>query len=575
MKLDEALVDRIVRPLRNRLSGTSRWSPGRIVGESLLAVVIAGGQGLLDAVVGPGAGARTVLIALGLAVLSLSRRAFPATVLVLAAGAPVHLPIASLLLVCASWSAGGRVTRPGRLAAAFGAALALYIGPSTYEEFRADAELPLVTGAFSTVAFIVLAFVPGLTARYRAQRRSLLEALGRTNQQLVREQALVARQARLLERGRIAQDMHDSLGHQLVLISVHAGALQVDPDVTDRQREGLRVLRDASVAAMEELREAVGILREAGEARVLASVDDLVASSRAAGATVTLHRSGPVRPLAPAADHAAYRVAQEALTNAHKHAPGAPIGLTLQYESDTLIVEVRNGPPESGNPAASAAVSGGQGLTGMAERVRLVGGMLHSGPMADGGFRVAGMLPYGPAPGDAQPRPETQAPDAAPPRSPGPGLAEPTTAAAGTAAAMAGTGAVLDPGAPRGDFDALMSRRGKLTLGCAGTALVLGVGVIALGAWGMSALMDEVGQATIPPGVYEGVRPGDPEEDVQERLPDEDSFLTEDLRDAGPPRPEGATCRNFGSDDADDTSTVFRFCFRDGKLVEKLTFDGT
>ncbi|MDT0488610.1 sensor histidine kinase, partial [Streptomyces sp. DSM 41640] len=148
-------------------------------------------------------------------------------------------------------------------------------------------------------------------------------------------------------------------------------------------------LRDASVAAMEELRETVGILRDGREdhdgredrdgregqdalgraggpaasaavgvvpvsgaggeqrpGRVLASIDDLVASSRAAGATVEIHRSGSVRPLAPAADHAAYRVAQEGLTNAHKHAPGAPISLALRYEPDTLIVEVTNGPPK-------------------------------------------------------------------------------------------------------------------------------------------------------------------------------------------------------------------------------------
>nr|MDT0522832.1 sensor histidine kinase [Streptomyces sp. DSM 41633] len=59
-----------------------------------------------------------------------------------------------------------------------------------------------------------------------------------------------------------------------------------------------------------------------------------------------------------------------------------------------------------------------------------------------------------------------------------------------------------------------------------------------------------------------------------DRLPDEDSFLTADLGDAGPPLPEGATCRHFASDDAEDTSTIFRFCFRDGELVRKLTFDG-
>lgn len=95
-----------------------------------------------------------------------------------------------------------------------------------------------------------------------------------------------------------------------------------------------------------------------------------------------------MRPLATTADHAAYRVVQEGLTNAHKHAPGASISIGLRYEPDSLVVEVANGPVAE--PMPSGVASGGQGLTGLAERARLVGGMVHAGPTADGGFRLAG-----------------------------------------------------------------------------------------------------------------------------------------------------------------------------------------
>ncbi len=90
-----------------------------------------------------------------------------------------------------------------------------------------------------------------------------------------------------------------------------------------------------------------------------------------------------------------YRIVQEGLTNAHKHAPGAPITVELRHEPDSLVVEVANGPVPAGAPAAPPAISGGQGLAGLRERARLVGGMVHSGPAPDGGFRVAGVLPYG------------------------------------------------------------------------------------------------------------------------------------------------------------------------------------
>ncbi|MFJ5307036.1 sensor histidine kinase [Streptomyces sp. NPDC088350] len=177
----------------------------------------------------------------------------------------------------------------------------------------------------------------------------------------------------------------------------------VDRDLTAGQREVVGVLRDASVAAMHELREAVGILRDGTPEQVparegdlepatrgVAGIDGLVEASRGARAAVALRRTGQVRPLAPAADHAAFRIVQEALTNALKHAQGATITVELRYEPDSLVVEVANGPvPAPTSSVRRPVVSGGQGLTGLQERARLVGGMVHTGPATDGGFRGA------------------------------------------------------------------------------------------------------------------------------------------------------------------------------------------
>ncbi|MEU5339625.1 histidine kinase [Streptomyces sp. NPDC020766] len=590
--MDQAKTARISWPLRRGLSAASPWSRGRIAGETVLTVVLAGLAGLIDAA-GAGFGVRTFVVVAGVALLSLVRRALPATVLVVSAAAAGDLAGAAPLLLYASWSAGSRITKPWRVVAAFAAAFVLHTALSFRSEFGAGSDLPLAfTGALSAGVFLTLSIVPGLASRYRAQRHSLLDALQRNNVQLVREQTMVARQARLLERGRIARDMHDSLGHQLALIAVHAGALQVDPDLTDRQREGVRILRDASVTAMGELREAVGILHEERDderddernwpdvhtpepartepaepasveytesadpgsgppgSRAVASIDGLVESSRAAGTTVELLRSGAVRPLAPAAGHTAYRIAQEGLTNAHKHAPGAPIALALRYEPDSLVVEVANGPAPAGAPDVPAAISGGQGLRGLQERARLIGGMVHTGPTPDGGFRIAGMLPYGAT--SVGPYNDFVG-------QPGAGAAE-------------HSGAVINRSDPQGEFAATMSRKKNVAIGCAVTAVVLVVGVVALGIWGVSALMDEMNKATIPPRVYESAKVGDPESAVQDKLPDEDSVLTSAWADQGPKMPKGADCRHFASDDPDDTTTVFRFCFRDGELVEKQTF---
>ncbi|MFE9010895.1 sensor histidine kinase [Streptomyces cyaneofuscatus] len=588
------------------------WSPARIVGEAVLAVTLAG------LAMGIGAwvetfGAWTVLLAGAMALLAPARHALPATVLILSAPlAGGWNVMAFVLLVCAAWSAGRRITEPWRVAAAFGAACVLHIVPDLYRDIASGAApvLPVTLG-LNVVAFLSLAVVPALIGRYRDQRRRLLDALWQNNQQLKREQAMVAREARLLERNRIAHDMHDSLGHQLALISVHAGALQVDPALTGNQREAVGILRGASVAAMAELRAAVGVLHDETEyrgqqneqqyqryqrqsvgdgvpvsyaPRTTAAIDGLVESSRGAGTAVSLDRSGVRRTLAPAADHEAYRIVQEGLTNAHKHAPGAPIRLALRYEPDSLVVEVTNGPVPGGVPEVPPEISGGQGLKGLRERVGRVGGMVHTGPTEDGGFRIAGMLPYGEesaAGSGAEGRSGDLGGHGAGNGVRGAGLYGATSVVPARdvrgqwrPGAGGDGGTVIDGADAQREFTTTMSTRKNVAIGCAVTAVVLVAGVIGLGVWGIGVLTEEVKKADISPSVYEEAKVGDAEADIQARLPKEDSWLTSDLADQGPRLPEGATCRHFTSKDDQgvDELTVFRFCFQDGKLVSKVTY---
>ncbi|MFJ2182602.1 sensor histidine kinase [Streptomyces anulatus] len=612
------------------------WSPARIVGEAVLAVTLAG----LATGIGAWAdtlGARTVLLAGAMALLAPARHALPATTLILSAPlAGGWNVMASVLLVCAAWSAGRRITEPWRVAVAFGAACVLHTVPGLYDDITSGAApvLPVTLG-WNVVVFLTLAVVPALVGRYRDQRRRLLGALWQNNEQLRREQAMVAREARLLERNRIAHDMHDSLGHQLALISVHAGALQVDPELTGNQREAVRILRGASVTAMVELRAAVGVLHDEAEyreqqneqqyqghqshqgnqgetsygeygeygehqgrrrqpvggdasvpyaPRTTAAIDGLVESSRGAGTAVSLDRSGVRGPLAPAADHEAYRIVQEGLTNAHKHAPGAPIRLALRYEPDSLVVEVTNGPVPGGAPEVPPEISGGQGLKGLRERVGRVGGMVHTGPTEDGGFRIAGMLPYGEestagsgAEGRAVSLGGHGAGNGA--RGAGPYGATSVVPAGDVRgqrrpAAVGDGGTVINGADPQREFTTTMSTRKNVAIGCAVTAVVLVAGVIGLGVWGVGVMTEEVKKADISPSVYEEAKVGDAEADIQARLPEEDSWLTSDLADQGPKLPEGATCRHFTSkhDQGVDALIVFRFCFQDGKLVSKETY---
>ncbi|MCY0954905.1 sensor histidine kinase [Streptomyces sp. H27-S2] len=545
----------------DRLRGPEPWTRRMLAGDLALAGVLAVlGLGIEE--LDNGSGRRMLVSAVVVVVLTLLRRRFPGTTLVVGSAASGVLPGVFLVTILLGWSAGRRIVGVGRALAAFTLAFLAAAGFSVLSQW--DGMRPLLVIVFSTLMFLVATVVPGLASRYWSQRRTLLRALQERNGQLLRERAMVAGQARLRERQRIAQDMHDSLGHQLALISVHTGALEVDPKLTDRQREAVGVLRQASVAAMHELREVVGIMRDGVEAPVpleeaqspargVAGIAGVVEAARGAGTDVRLTTSGQPRELVAACDHAAYRIVQEALTNAYKHAPGASIAVELRYEDDSLVVEIANG--VAAGPGAGEVVSGGQGLTGLRERARLVGGMVHAGAVEGGGFRVAGVLPYGAGPA---------------------GVAE--------VADDFGQGVLV--GGPKGDSPMdwsvvdrelavrAHSRTGGIALGCGITAAAVVVLLIALVA-GVVMLVGSVNNAMIDRGEYDAVRLGETEQAVRDRLPDGDSIFTGGMDRKGPPRPEGSNCLVLlSTEDSPDLTTdvAFRFCFKDGKLVDKQSY---
>ncbi|MFF7439894.1 histidine kinase [Streptomyces sp. NPDC008122] len=560
-----------------------RWSRQRITGEVALAVVLALLAAGTEEILG-GAGWQLAAVAVGAAVLSLARRRLPAGVLVLTAGLAPFLPGLGPLLIVLGWSSGRYVASAGRALAAFVAAFVLNVGGTLLETW--DRQRLLTVAFMATLYYLGTTLAPGLAHRYWTQRRTLLHALQERNAQLLRERNWVVWQARLRERQRIAQDMHDSLGHQLALIAVHTGALEVDRELGERQREVVGVLRTASVTAMQELREVVGILRdgvtaqdgtaapapagdETGRAsRGTAGIEGLVAAARAAGTSVGLRRLGQERPLAPAADHAAYRIVQEALTNAYKYAPGTPIGVELRYEPDTFVVEVVNGKPVDG--PVKDVVSGGQGLAGLVERARLVGGMCHAGPADGGGFRVAGMLPYGAAP-IAEAAPLVDAADDFRQQTTKPLLGDGRPVAVGPAdwtftereLAMAVRGGRSG------------STGGGIAIGC-GIAFGAIVLLVVAGGFAFSFLLSSMGDGMIDRAQYEAVKVGMTEKEVRDQLPSGDTIVTTGLDDGGPARPVGADCLVLMSSDMGDTAydedPVFRFCFKDGKLIEKKSY---
>jgi signal transduction histidine kinase len=253
-----------------------------------------------------------------------------------------------------------------------------------------------ITGAVSGV-FLFGAIVAG--GAYIGARRDLVDSLRERAETAEAEHELRVDQARLSERTRIAQEMHDVVAHKVSLVALHAGALEVNPGVGPEQVERTAALvRGTAREALEDLRRVLGVLRRSsGSDAVLAPqpgldvLEALVASSRAAGVPVELRVSVVGSP-PDLPGRTAYRVVQEALTNVHKHARGAATCVRVAGGPGRgLEVEVTNRPPVSPDSLLPGA---GLGLVGLAERVSLAGGSLAFGPLPDGGWRVAARMPW-------------------------------------------------------------------------------------------------------------------------------------------------------------------------------------
>ncbi|MEU1267888.1 histidine kinase [Streptomyces sp. NPDC005799] len=205
-----------------------------------------------------------------------------------------------------------------------------------------------------------------------------------------RLEALEARTEQLLERNRIARELHDSIGHALTVAVVQAGAARAagDPEFTGR---ALAAIEDTGRAALEDLERVLAVLREAerpvSSRPTLAEADRLLESARGSGAKVDADVRGPLESVPGPVSREGYRILQEALTNVLRHAGAVPVRVRVEVTDGMLALEIRNPLP--------AGVSGpgrGSGLRGIRERAALLGGRARTGP-DEGDWRVRVELP--------------------------------------------------------------------------------------------------------------------------------------------------------------------------------------
>ncbi|MFD6275347.1 sensor histidine kinase [Streptomyces sp. NPDC060209] len=202
--------------------------------------------------------------------------------------------------------------------------------------------------------------------------------------------ALEERTEQLLERNRIARELHDSIGHALTVAVVQAGAARTagNPEFTAR---ALAAIEETGRNALDDLERVLGVLREsdvpASGRPTLAEADRLLESARGSGVKLDVEMTGPLDLVPGPVSREGYRILQESLTNVLRHAGAVPVRVRIVVVEERLELEVAN--PLSGSPRGPG---GGSGLRGIRERAALLGGKARTGPH-EGEWRVHASLP--------------------------------------------------------------------------------------------------------------------------------------------------------------------------------------
>ncbi|WP_406411250.1 sensor histidine kinase [Streptomyces sp. NBC_01614] len=234
-----------------------------------------------------------------------------------------------------------------------------------------------------------------------------LRGLGDAQQRIAEQERISeaerSRRTLLEERARIARELHDVVAHHMSVITVQADSAPYRlPGMPEAVQEEFAAIAAGARESLGEMRRLLTVLRGdganggAGERAPQPGIDrlqQLVEATVRAGQPVELSlAAGAAGAAPPAVDLSAYRIVQEALANVVRHAPGARTRVSVTVDEDEVLVLVVNGPARDAVVELESSGTG-HGLVGMRERVRLTGGTLDTGPLPDGGFRVAARLP--------------------------------------------------------------------------------------------------------------------------------------------------------------------------------------
>lgn len=390
-------------PARYRLSERwYRWSAAHAVGIDRVVAALLTFACLVSAV---GGGAAAAVVSLGMTVpLAWRRSRTVVSGFVVAAFAIAHLVLIPDMLLpsviavpIALYAFAAYTPRWASYTALLIAIGGAAVGGLEYFAYEGRGWQQAVITSTFLVVFVLAVWAFGDLRRVRMKE---IEGLTERARLLELERAQEAELAALGERTRIAREMHDIVAHSLTVVIAQADggrySAAKDPQAAVT---ALETIASTGRQALTDMRALLSVLREDRPREFAAvpgatDIPGLVAELQRGGLDVVLRVTGPPRELSAGAGLTAYRIVQESLTNVLKHAgPGAHACVDVDWGTSELELVVTDD-GRGGAAALIEASPGGQGVIGMTERAKLHGGSLVAAPVAGGGYRVRGRLPY-------------------------------------------------------------------------------------------------------------------------------------------------------------------------------------
>ncbi|MGK5444738.1 sensor histidine kinase [Micromonospora sp. URMC 105] len=289
-----------------------------------------------------------------------------------------------------------RADRPRTVWLAGGLLAAVALTDSIGDPFRR-----ILSGIFGLTVEVGLPLLLGLVIRTTRELGRQAEERAAEEQ---RRRESESRAARADERSAIARELHDVVAHHVASMVLRVGvARHVLTELDPRVGAVFDDVHGTGTAALADLRRLVAVLRHPdgvrGDAALTAiepaalpaALGAAVDRARQAGVTVEADVDPTVGSLDAVRGLAVLRLTQEALTNVAKHAgTSARARLSVSVVDAAVHWEVSD--DGRGRVPAAVPPGGGHGITGMRERVEVLGGRLEAGPVG-AGWRVRTVLP--------------------------------------------------------------------------------------------------------------------------------------------------------------------------------------